>query len=182
MTIAEAERFYKQDTKNYEIEKNIDFLNWLKISIANGYNCFIDTKELQELIDNIVTWYEIKYPERELEYFEGTRDIDFQNIKRISNIMSIRQLLYRLPHNQLCLIECGYRAKGWGQHQVYEKDKKVSWKTSIFMRINRKKAEETNLWLDRESYFLLHADHTTGKVLVDYNLKKYIDNKDVALN
>ena len=25
MTIAEAERFYKQDTKNYEIEKNIDF-------------------------------------------------------------------------------------------------------------------------------------------------------------
>lgn len=92
--------------------------------------------------------------------------------------MSIRQLLYRLPHNQLCLIECGYRAKGWGQHQVYEKDKKVSWKTSIFMRINRKKAEETNLWLDRESYFLLHADHTTGKVLVDYNLKKYIDNKD----
>ena len=102
MTIAEAERFYKQDTKNYEIEKNIDFLNWLKISIANGYNCFIDTKELQELIDNIVTWYEIKYPERELEYFEGTRDIDFQNIKRISNIMSIRQLLYRLPHNQLC--------------------------------------------------------------------------------
>ena len=45
------------------------------------------------------------------------------------------------------------------------------------MRINRKKAEETNLWLDRESYFLLHADHTTGKVLVDYNLKKYIDNK-----
>ena len=26
MTIAEAERFYKQDTKNYEIEKNIDFL------------------------------------------------------------------------------------------------------------------------------------------------------------
>lgn len=178
MTIAEAERFYKQDTKNYEIEKNIDFLNWLKISIANGYNCFIDTKELQELIDNIVTWYEIKYPERELEYFEGTRDIDFQNIKRISNIMSIRQLLYRLPHNQLCLIECGYRAKGWGQHQVYEKDKKVSWKTSIFMKINRKKAEETNLWLDRESYFLLHADHTTGKVLVDYNLKEYIDNKD----
>ena len=52
MTIAEAERFYKQDTKNYEIEKNIDFLNWLKISIANGYNCFIDTKELQELIDS----------------------------------------------------------------------------------------------------------------------------------
>ena len=142
MTIPEAERFYKQDTKNYEIEKNIYFLNWLKISIANGYNCFIDTKELQELIDTIVTWYEIKYPERELEYFEGTRDIDFQNIKRISNIMSIRQLLYRLPHNQLCLIECGYRAKGWGQHQVYEKDKKVSWKTSIFMRINRKKQKK----------------------------------------
>lgn len=30
MTIAQAERFYGQDTKDYEIEKNKDFLIWHK--------------------------------------------------------------------------------------------------------------------------------------------------------
>ena len=120
MTIAQAERFYGQDTKDYEIEKNKNFLTWLKTSIKDGYHCFIKTEELQELIDSIVNWYEIKYPERELEYFEGTRHMNFQDIRRISDVMDIRQLLFRLPHNQLCLMECGYRAKGWGQHPIYE--------------------------------------------------------------
>ena len=30
MTIAQAERFYEQDTKDYEIEKNKDFFIFLK--------------------------------------------------------------------------------------------------------------------------------------------------------
>jgi hypothetical protein len=30
MTIAQAERLYEQDKKEYEIEMNKDFLNWLK--------------------------------------------------------------------------------------------------------------------------------------------------------
>ena len=67
MTIAQAERFYETDTKEYEIEKNKEFLNWLENSISNGYYCYIGLEELQELIDNIVKWYEIKYPERELK-------------------------------------------------------------------------------------------------------------------
>ncbi len=76
MTIAQAERFYEQDTKDYEIEKNKDFLNWLKASIKDGYHCFMETEELQELINNIVNWYEIKYPEREFwrYYHERTDD------------------------------------------------------------------------------------------------------------
>ena len=45
MTIAQAERFYEQDTKNYEIEQNKDFLNWLKNSIKDGYHCFIKIEE-----------------------------------------------------------------------------------------------------------------------------------------
>ena len=125
MTIAEAERFYEKDTKDYEIEKNKDFLTWLKTSIKNGYHCFMKTEELQELIDSVVNWYEIKYPERELEYFEGTRHLGFQGIRRISDVMDIRQLLFRLPHNQLCLMECGYRAKGWGQCPIYENGKEI---------------------------------------------------------
>lgn len=177
MTIAQTERFYEQDTKDYELEKNKDFLNWLKASIKDGYHCFMETEELQELINNIVNWYEIKYPERELEYFEGTRHMNFQDIKRISDVMNIRQLL-RLPHNQLCLMECGYRAKGWGQHPIYKNGKEVDWKVQIFMRIDRKNEEECNPLLGKASYFLLHADHMTGEVSKDYELEEYIDNDE----
>ena len=177
MTIAQTERFYEQDTKDYEIEKNKDFLNWLKASIKDGYHCFMETEELQELINNIVNWYEIKYPERELEYFEGTRHMNFQDIKRISDVMNIRQLL-RLPHNQLCLMECGYRAKGWGQHPIYKNGKEVDWKVQIFMRIDRKNEEECNPLLGKASYFLLHVDHMTGEVSKDYELEEYIDNDE----
>lgn len=178
MTIAQAERFYEQDTKDYEIEKNKDFLNWLRASIEDGYHCFMETEELQELINSIVNWYEIKYPERELEYFEGTRHMNFQDIRRISDVMDIRQLLFRLPHNQLCLMECGYRAKGWGQHPIYENGKKIGWKVQIFMSINRKNEEKSDLWLGKAPYFLLHADHMTGEVSKDYELEEYIDNDE----
>ncbi len=178
MTIAQAERFYKQDTKDYEIEKNKVFLTWLKISIKSGYHCFIKGEELQELIDNIVNWYEIKYPERELEYFAGAINTNFQDIRRISDVMDIRQLLFRLPHNQLCLMECGYRAKGWGQHPIYKNGKEVGWKTQIFMRINIKNEKECNPWFGKASYFLLPADRMTGEVSKDYKLEEYIDNEE----
>lgn len=179
MTVAQAERFYGQDTKDYEIEKNKDFLTWLKTSIKDGYHCFIKTEELQELIDSIVNWYEIKYPERELEYFEGTRHMDFQDIRRISDVMDIRQLLFRLPHNQLCLMECGYRAKGWGQHPIYENGKKIGWKAQIFMSINRKNEEESDSLLGKAQYFLLHADHMIGEVSNDYELEEYLDSRKI---
>ena len=67
MTIAQAKIFYQQDTKDYEIEKSKEFLTWLKNSVIDWYHSFISIKKLQELIDSIVNWYEIKYPERELE-------------------------------------------------------------------------------------------------------------------
>ena len=178
MTIAQAERFYKQDTKDYEIENNKEFLNWLKKAICYGYHCYIEPEELQELIDNIVKWYEIKYPERELEYFEGTRHMNFQDIKRISNVMDIRQLLFRLPHNQLCLIECGYRAKGWGQHPIYENRKIIGWKTEIFMHINRKNRAECNLLCGKIPYFLIAADYMTGELSKDYELEEYLDGEE----
>ncbi len=178
MTHAQTIIFHKQDTKDYELEQNKDFLIWLKTSIKDGYNCFIKVEELQELIDNIANWYEIKYPERELEYFEGTRHIDFQDIRRISDVMDIRQLLFRLSHNQLCLLECGYRSKGIGRIFISENDKEVGWKAQVFMKINIKNKEECNSYLNGISYFLLHADYMTGEVLKDYELKKNIDNEE----
>lgn len=104
--------------------------------------------------------------------------MNFQDIRRISDVMDIRQLLFRLPHNQLCLMECGYRAKGWGQHPIYENGKEIGWKAQIFMSINRKNEEESDSWLGKAPYFLLHADHMTGEVSNDYELEEYLDSEE----
>ena len=157
MTIAEAERFYEQDTKKYEVEKNKEFLKWLKDSINGGYNSFIEINELQELINNIVNWYEIKYPEREMEFYEGIRHFDFENMYTLSKVMDTKQLMYRLPRNQLNLIECGYRAKGWGQYPIYENDEKVP-------------------------YFILQANCMTGEVIKNYSSKDYVNFDNIILD
>lgn len=169
MTIAQADNFYAQDKKKYNLHNNKEFLSWFKKIINDGYHCVIDIEELQELINNIATWYEIKYPERELEYFEGTKYMDFQDIRRISNVMDIRQLLFRLPHNQLSLIEGGYRAKGWAQRFSSKDDK---YRLEIFMPIY------VNSYGCKRTHFLLRADSDTGEVLEDSYIKKYTGDKE----
>lgn len=175
MTIAQAERFYEQDTKDYEIEKNKDFLNWLKASIKDGYHCFMETEELQELINNIVNWYEIKYPEREMEFYEGIRHFDFENMYTLSKVMDTKQLMYRLPRNQLNLIECGYRAKGWGQYPIYENDELVGLEPRVSICINRKRREKV-------PYFLLQANCMTGEVIKNYSSKDYVNFDNIILD
>ena len=180
MTIEEAERFYKKDIKEYELERNKEFINWLKNKTNSGYHNFISIKELQKLINNITEWYEIKYPEREFECFEGARYMSFQDIKTISDVMDIRQLLFRLSHNQLCLMECGYRAKVWVKYPVYEDDKEVDWESQIAIQINRKNNEERELLtnVEKSPYFYLRANHMTGKVLKNHETDEYLDGKE----
>ena len=181
MTIKQAERFYEQDRKDYDIKKNKDFLNWLKDSIANGYYCYLKIDELQELIDYIVRWYEVRYPERELEYYDGFRQMGFDDIRSISNVMDIKQLLFRLPDKQLYLMKSGYRARAGGQKFIYENGKIVGSKPYISMRINRKNYREDEYTYD--PYFLISAEYMTGKVLNNYELEKYLDiKKDLYLD
>ena len=183
MTIAQAQRFYEQDTKKYDVSKNKELLTWLRDSIKNGYHSFSDIDCLQELIDNIVNWYEMKYPEREMEFYEGIIDIRFEDIKTLSKVMDIKQLMYRLPHKQLCLMECDYRSNGGGIRNVYnEKGEVVGLKTILFIQID-KKGVEYNPFSSELPDFLLGADTDSGKVNIDYNLKDYVStNNDITLD
>ena len=176
MNILEADRFYAQDPKKYVVENNKEFFNWLVKSIHGGYNCYISIGELQEMIDTIVNWYEFKYPERELEYEKGITYDNFKDIKSISDTMTLRQLLYRLPHRELCLMECGYRASGWGQHPIYENNKVIEWVPQIYMRINKLNVVESDELNLESNSFLLGANHITGEVVSDYDLDEYIGN------
>lgn len=139
MTIAQAERFYEQDSKKYEVLKNKELLSWLKNSVKNGYYPFIDIEGLQKLVDDITNWYEIKYPEREMKFYEGIGYFDFENMKSLSKLMNIKQLMYRLPREQLYLLECDYRSTGQGFRNVYDdKNEIVAEKPILFMSIYRK--------------------------------------------
>ena len=183
MTIAQSEKFYEQDTKKYNISKNKELLSWLNNIKKNGYHQFIDTEHLQQLIDNITTWYEIKYPERELELYEGTKYINFEDIKPLSKEMDIEQLLYRLPHKQLCLMECDYRSNGGGIRDIYNDNGEiVGQKTILFMNIDRKGIEESYSIWSKSPDFLLYADTDNGKIDVDYNLKDYVTSDDITLD
>lgn len=201
MTIAEAEKFYKQDTKKYDIKKNKELLTWLRKAIKNGYHSYIDIEDLQKLIDNITDWYEIKYPELAKEFYEGALGVYFSDMETLSGVMDIKQLVYRLPKKQLSLMECLYRSTSGLIRDVYnDKGEIVGKKHLIGMRIYRKdecdffdspyfysKSKESRIFAIAPAtfnlpYFYLKADSVTGKVDVDYNLKKYINVNSITLD
>lgn len=166
MTCREAKNFYSQDAKEYQLNSNEDFLIWLKISIALGYNCFINIDSLQTLINDVTLWYEIKYPVREFDKAIGEVGFDFKNIKKLSDIMDMKQLLYRLSHDQLWLMQCGYRADHFSIHTIYKDGKPVGEEWKTFVDITKKQSNFNR--------FLLSADFFTGEVTKDANVKKYL--------
>ena len=122
MTIKEADNFYLNDKKEYILEQNKNFLNWCKKNIRQGYYKFSDVKWLQETIDFIALWYEIKYPENELDYHSGIRYAGINNVPKLSKEMTFNQLLYRLPHVAVDLILCKYRGTGGSLKPVYDNE------------------------------------------------------------
>ncbi len=186
MTIIQAERFYEQDSKKYEVLKNKELLSWLENQVKNGYQPFINSEGLQKFIDNIASWYEIKYPEREMEFYEEIRYFEFEKMKPLSKLMDIKQLMYRLPREQLYLMKCNYRSTGQGFRNVYDdKNEIVAEKPILFMSIYRKNVEDNQFLMSSKlPGFLLYADTDTdsGKVEIDYNLKDYVNTDNITLD
>ena len=152
MTIAEAERFYKQDNQEYLVENNSPFISLFCEFKKKGYHSLLDIEGMQDFIHNIQNWYEIKYPERELETMEGVIHTNFKDIKSISNVMDTRQFMYRLPHSQLCFLECGYRSRGWGSNNT------------IFMSITERPDSSESRSFEHTSSFHIIADFNTGAI------------------
>ena len=71
MTGEEVKNFYKEDERLYDLKENKKFLIMFNHLIDEGYSLFIGIDEMQDLIDRLFTWYEIKYPEREFDFYDG---------------------------------------------------------------------------------------------------------------
>lgn len=107
MTIKEAEEFYIKDKEEYILEKREGFVNWFNHTY-NDRNSYLTIEGLQTLVDKLIMWYEFKYPNR---LFDEGRVIDYRflDIPNIAGFMDIKQLLYRLSHNEYCVLDCKYR-------------------------------------------------------------------------
>lgn len=180
MTSIQAKEFYEQDEKKYDIKRNKELLIWLSNIIKKGYHSFVDIDELQKLIDNITYWYEIKYPEREMEYYEGIKSFEYKDIEPLSKAMNLRQLMYRLPNNQKFLMECDYRSVVEGIKSVYDNNNQViAEETEISIKIIEKnKIFES---YNKPHWFLIHANAKSGQVTYSFNLKEYVNINEISL-
>lgn len=180
MTIAQARKFYEQDQREYNLEENKEFLSWFKDKIKNDYYPFIEIEELQELINNITYWYEIKYPEREFEFEEGIKNLDFKSIAPLSKSMNIYQLMYRLSDDQLCLINGEYRSNCGGIRNIYNGGSKVvDQKAVLYILI---KQINNNYNANGINNNLIICAYPNGEVIINDSLKKYVDKERINLD
>ena len=176
MTFAEVKNFYKQDNKEYDIKNNEEFIIWYDSLKKEGYCEFLDYDDIQELIDYIVTWYEIKYPERKLEQNEGYKIARFDNLEDISKVMDIEQLLFRLTDNQAFLLESGYRARGWWVREI-NKDGITIDRPQAAMYLELINDPESEYYFGVKKTIQLSADVATGEVYKDFSIEKYIEKE-----
>lgn len=172
MTIKEIENFCRQDQKKYELRENMEFINWYKDIQRKGYTKFMKLDEMQFLINNIVIWYELKYPDRALKIENGIKEFKFKNIEKIQEHMNTEQLLYRLQDNQITLLEGLYRGSGVGHVPIYQNGRKVDEEDAIFVRLVEK---------EKKDDFSVLANSKTGNIYSNVDLRDYIGEMKVNL-
>ena len=171
MTGEEMKNFYKEDERLYDLKENKKFLIMFNHLIDEGYSLFIGIDEMQDLIDRLFTWYEIKYPEREFDFYDGKLTSDFVTKKELSDLMNINQLFFRLSDNQIKLLEGNYRTISMKEYPIYEEGKKIGVSKKVYFKINR---NENDIYYNKHKDFIISADAVSGKVDTDYETDKYI--------
>ena len=179
MTKDELKNFYNNDLKKYDLKENTYFKVMFNRLLEEGYNLFIGLDEMQDLIDRFTFWYEIKYPEREFDFYDGKIVQDFAFKKELSDLMDINQLFFRLTDNQIKFLKGNYRSKIEKEYPIYEEGKKIGVSKKVYFKINRNSNDK---YYSKHKDFIISADAISGKVDSDYETLKYIDNDDITLN
>ena len=182
MNIHEFKKIYKQDKKKYIITKNKKILCWIKNRRVNGYNLCIDVKDIQSLIDNLTSWYEIKYPDRVLN--ESLDISEIKDVVKLSENMSFKQLLYRLSYKQLDFIECVYRSHSGGQSIIQDSNGNYLGKENNIIIFLKQKNVENGVNIGEKNnfpYIMVIANSITGKVKNINQLENIIGNNNINI-
>lgn len=105
----EYENFYLLDDRRYILKENYEFLDWYSNKNKEGYQSIISVEQMQKLINEIVKFYELKYPDELFDSVKHKNDIEFtKQAKEISKMLNFDQLKFRLYHDYVQFLECSY--------------------------------------------------------------------------
>lgn len=162
------ENFYKKDKREYDIKNNRKFLNWLINSFDDGarLDFGFHVEDFEELIDYVVSWYELKYPGYILKPYHGNPMADkLRDVPDISKHLDGKQFLYRLSYRQRLLMEpdfCGnFGSSGYNTMENGKTVKKIGLYTVL-------KGMKGN----KESSYLINFDSQSG-IVVDSNVTEF---------
>ena len=144
--------------------------------IDEGYELFIGIDEMQDMIDRLAAWYEIKFPEREFDFYDGKMTSDFSKFKELSDVMDIKQLFFRLTDNQQKLLEGLYRSNVQKNYPIYDMDKVVGVSKKVYYKVER---TENDKYFSKYKDFVVSADAETGLVDMDYEIEKYVSDNEI---
>lgn len=175
MSIEQAQNFYNADKHKYQLNTNVELINWLKLKMDNGYYPYMDISELQNTIDTVVSWYEFKYPNYEFENYNIISEPGKNNSLTLSKNMDIQKLMHRLTWNGFSLMTCNYRANGYSQKNIYDnKGLVIGSKTTIGIYIKKN---------DNTDSFVISADNKTGIVEKDNcKVKNICQGRDITVD
>lgn len=99
----------KKCNKEYNLATNEKIEAWLELKEKMGYIPEITIEELQDLMDKLVFWYELKYPDFILDdsYLACNNPPDpemKEQVEALSEHMTFDQLMNRLTYNQYCFL------------------------------------------------------------------------------
>lgn len=178
MTNEEVKNFYKEDERLYDLNENKKFLIMFNRLIDEGYDILMGVKEMQNLIDRLFNWYEIKFPEKEFDFYDGKLTRDFSKFNELSNQMDLRQLFFRLSDNQIRFLDGGYRSLSEKNFPIYDGDKIIDYSRKVYYKINRKPNDK---FYEKYSSFIVGADAYDGVIDTDYEIQKYVEEENFDL-
>lgn len=141
MTIKEAEGFYNTDTMQYDFHCRNDFQTWFNKKYDDGHSSYLNIEGLNNLVNKIVSWYEFKFPNIELNKPECIQT-KFENTPDISKYMDNEQLRYRLSHDERETMDCNYRTSSIGL------DNDGNWCSNISLSKNGEEILDISIYTD----------------------------------
>lgn len=153
MTGTELENFYETDDRRYKLVENTEFMQWdYDMKINHSFTPIINLGQQQRLIDEIVMFYEFKYPSEMFDAFKyESKFLENRNTIKIAKMLGLEQLKFRLPHDYVQFLECNY----WN-YVTLKRPKKNMWELSdISIRVNPNgEIDSINLENLKENHFI----------------------------
>lgn len=105
--------------KDMEKIQEEELLKFINECLDLGYNIYSNVDDINELVEIIVNWYKIKYPDYKIELSidsisksnEKLSAPSYRNIENLHENMGYIELIYRIPERIHPIIECWYKGE-----------------------------------------------------------------------